>query len=259
MVSFRKFGVMRKLLIISIVLVLLLACTKKPDPVSEPKSEDKGFMLMFDNYVNSDKLIYDKYYLNENKDSFKVSAFKYYISNISLKSDDGHNYIEEESYHLIDNGKDSSKIISLKGVKAGSYIQVQFLIGVDSARNVSGAQTGALDPNNAMFWDWNTGYIMAKIEGYSPQASKYPNNLALHIAGFKHPNSVLRWVTLSLPTVKYAENQKVTVHIKTNLAEWFRTPNLIKFSDLSIVASEGKEAQKIADNYADMFSIDHID
>lgn len=250
---------MRKMQLFILSGLLLSACTKKPDPVSEQKSDDKGFVLMFDSYVNNDKLIYDKYYLNENKDSFKVSAFKYYISNISLKSDDGKSYSEEESYHLIDNGRDSSKTISLKGIKAGKYIQVRFLIGVDSARNVSGAQTGALDPNNAMFWDWNTGYIMAKIEGYSPQASKYPNNLALHIAGFKHPNSALRWVTLSLPTVTYAENQKVTIHVKADIAEWFRTPTLIKFADLSIVASEGKEAQKIADNYTDMFSIDHIE
>lgn len=237
-----------------------VACTKKPDPITEVKQEPStGFVLEFDNSVNNESLVYGKYYLNENGDSFKVSAFKYYISNISLKSDDGHNYTEEESYHLIDNSKDSSKIISLKGVKAGRYIQVRFLIGVDSARNVSGAQVGALDPVNAMFWDWNTGYVMAKVEGFSPQASIYPNNLAMHIGGYSQPYSALRWVTLTFPTVAYSKNSRRTIHIKADLAEWFKTPNLIKFADFSTVAKVGADAQKIADNYADMFSIDHID
>jgi hypothetical protein len=47
---------------------------------------------------------------------------------------------------------------------------IRFLLGVDSARNVSGIQTGALDPARGMFWTWNSGYVMAKIEGSSPSA-----------------------------------------------------------------------------------------
>lgn len=237
-----------------------VACTKKPDPVTEVKQEPStGFVLEFDNSVNNESLVYGKYYLNENGDSFKVSAFKYHISNISLTGSNGETYTEVESYHLINHGNDSSKSFELKNVAEGKYVKIKFMIGVDSARNVSGAQVGALDPVNAMFWDWNTGYIMAKVEGFSPQASIYPNNLAMHIGGYSQPYSALRWVTLTLPTVAYSKTSRRTIHIKADLAEWFKTPNLIKFADFSTVAKVGADAQKIADNYADMFSIDHID
>ena len=52
---------------------------------------------------------------------------------------------------------------------AGNYNSLSFLLGVDSMHNVSGAQTGALDPANDMFWTWNSGYVMAKMEGASPR------------------------------------------------------------------------------------------
>jgi hypothetical protein len=41
---------------------------------------------------------------------------------------------------------------SLKNITA-----IKFLLGVDSLKNVSGIQTGALDPAKGMFWTWNTG------------------------------------------------------------------------------------------------------
>jgi hypothetical protein len=61
---------------------------------------------------------------------------------------------------------------------------MEFMIGVDSARNNSGAQTGALDPTNGMFWSWSTGYIMAKFEGTSAQSPAAANALKFHIGGF---------------------------------------------------------------------------
>ena len=50
----------------------------------------------------------------------------------------------------------------------GDYTELQFLLGVDSLHNVSGAQTDDLDPAKDMFWTWNSGYVMAKMEGNSP-------------------------------------------------------------------------------------------
>ena len=43
-------------------------------------------------------------------------------------------------------------------------------LGVDSLRNVTGVQTGALDPAMDMYWTWNTGYVMAKLEAAAQQA-----------------------------------------------------------------------------------------
>jgi hypothetical protein len=104
-----------------------------------------------------------KTFVTPNNDSVSFTKFKYYISNVKLLRADGTTYNENESYHLIDEETAASKTISINNVPFGSYTGISFMIGVDSTRNVSGSQTGALDPALGMFWTWNSGYIMAKL------------------------------------------------------------------------------------------------
>ena len=66
------------------------------------------------------------------------------------------------------------------------------MIGVDSARNTSGAQLGALDPANSMFWSWNSGYIFVRMEGNSPQSTQPYNKLQFHIGGFKGATNCIK-------------------------------------------------------------------
>jgi hypothetical protein len=69
--------------------------------------------------------------------------------------------ISANKYFLVDFSDTTTTTLKLT-ILPYLYNRLSFVIGVDSARNVSGAQTGALDPANGMFWTWNTGYIMAK-------------------------------------------------------------------------------------------------
>ncbi|MEZ4911960.1 MAG: MbnP family protein [Saprospiraceae bacterium] len=118
------------------------------------------------------------------------TTFKYYVSNIKLKSEDGGEWwTQPESYFLIDATSDAASTISLKDVPAGHYTEIEILYGVDSLRNVSGAQTGVLAPDLGMFWSWNSGYIMVKAEGTSPSSST--GSFAFHLGGFKGPNATL--------------------------------------------------------------------
>ena len=68
---------------------------------------------------------------------------------------------QKNDYHLVNQAIDSSLSFTIS-LAANKYDSVGFLLGVDSAGNTSGAQTGALDPLNDMFWTWNTGYVMEK-------------------------------------------------------------------------------------------------
>lgn len=249
--------------IISILFLVLLfasACNKRIEPVPATNiGEKSSITLSFNNVVNGSPMVLkDVNYLNANGDTFTVTAYKYYISNIKFTGDDGTVYSEPESYHLIDEEKSSSKTFVVKNIPAGNYVKVSFLIGVDSEKNVSGAHDGALDLANGMFWDWNSGYIMAKFEGRSPQSdSKF---LTFHIGGYSGPNNVLRWVNLSLPTPAIATNGKNTsISIRSDAAEWFKNPSTIEFFKFSLLMSPGSGASGIADNYADMFTIDHIE
>ncbi len=140
---------------------------------------------------------------------------------------------------------------------SGEYTGLTFTVGVDSTRNVSGAQTGALDPTQGMFWSWNTGYIFMKLEGYSPQSEK--GGLTFHIGGFKAPNNTIRTISPSLNNSKVlvAAGKAPQVHLKVDVLEMFQTPQVVKFADLSTTMG-GPASVTIADNYRDMFRVDHV-
>jgi hypothetical protein len=239
------------------------ACRKKPDPVApvtnNPVNTGDGHLrVVFENMVGSQVLqLNTGVYKNEAGDTFSVDVYKYYISNIKLWKADSTFFAEPESYHLINEQLSASKAFTIHEVPAGDYKSITFLIGVDYDRNTTGAQTGALDPANAMFWDWNTGYIMAKIEGTSPGLT---GGISFHIGGFEGKNGVIRVVNLSFPTIATVNgNNTPAVHIKSDVLQWFKAPVTVSFDTMNIVATAGPMAAQIADNYTDMFTVDHVE
>ena len=169
-------------------------------------------------------------------------------------------YHVPESYFLINQAVDSSRVCKLSGIPPGTYDHISFMIGVDEKRNTSGAQTGVLDPVNAMFWDWSSGYIMAMMEGDSPQAVNTFGILGFHIAGYSGQYATQRMVTLKLPDpITVREGALPLIYINADLLEWFKTPNTIQFGQYGVIVDAGARAAMIADNYMDMFSVDHVE
>lgn len=258
-------------------LIILSACHKRPDPVVLPGTDTtyhththdttakvdtvRTLKIGFEAVVGDRPLVFgSEIYKNANGDSFTLSRYRYYISNVKLTAANNETYTEPESYHLIDHKADTSSFFVLKGVPDGSYNKITFLIGVDSLRNVSGAQNGALDPIHGMFWDWNTGYIMAMMEGKVLDGTALGKVLGLHIAGFNQSSSVLKQVTLTLPQpVVVNKEKKPTIYIKSDAAEWFKNPSIIDLKTTSLIMKTGFNAQIIAENYADMFTVDRIE
>lgn len=197
-------------------------------------------------------------YLNANNDTFSVTKLRYYISNVKLKRNDGTFYIEPESYHLVDLA-DSANLcnFTVNKVPIGNYIGIDFMIGVDSTRNCSGAQGGALDPSNDMFWDWNQGYIFFKFEGYSSSApASGIHNLAFHVGGFKAPYNNIKSVSLLFPsnTLLVDADHSSKIYLKADLLEAFSNPTLIDFS-VTTTATSPQLTRRIAGNYLDMFKV----
>lgn len=226
--------------------------------------DDKGIIntqgtvkVSFSNWVNGSPMeLYDATYTNPSGESYTINKFKYYITNVVL-SNGNHIVSENESCHLIDQAVTASQNFSF-AVDAKQYTHISFLLGVDSIHNVSGAQTGALDPLNDMFWTWNTGYVMAKMEGKSP-VSKLPNNrIEYHIGGFSGANNVLKQITLSMPPGKLLEvreGKTSEIKITADFNRWWQNPNHITIAALPICTTPGKQAKAIADNYAGMFTV----
>lgn len=196
----------------------------------------------------------DQYYVNEHGDTLFIDLFRFYITNLSISQED--NIAQDMNSHLVDAEYKEScsfKVI----VPEGSYGSVQFTIGVDSATNTNGANGGDLDPVKGMYWAWNSGYIMAKMEGRSTVCKTRHHVFQLHIGGYMSPYDAARIVNIRLPknaVVKKGTN--TTIHIKADAAAWFKDKlDLGKTNEIMI---PGKDACMIADKYAQMFSVTDV-
>lgn len=241
--------------------IFFTGCKKDETPDPDPVTPTTGTMRINMVPMFGDSLLElnTENYVTANGDTLMVSIFKFYVSNIVLTDDDGGTYVVPDGYYLINAANSASQTITLSNVPAAHYTNVTFLVGVDSARNVSGAQTGALDPANAMFWTWSSGYIMAKLEGTSPQSTASMHAVTYHIGGFSGPNSALRTVSVPLTTsanVSASVNPLVT--ITADAAQWFDSPNIIDISTNSGTMMPGALSVSIADNYSGMFTLTSV-
>ncbi len=176
----------------------------------------------------------------------------YHVRNFTLLKEDGSVYKVPESYFLIDHEKPSSAFITLPDIPAGDYTGVSFIIGVDSTRNTPGVQTGALDPVNAMFWSWNTGYIFVRMEGNSPVSPQPNNKLLFHIGGFRGADNCIRETSPSLNgnVLQAWAGKSPEVHYKADASKLFGAPDQVNFSVLEGTAIHGgPRAVQMADNY----------
>lgn len=241
--------------ILSLVVLLNSSCQKGVDPIKMGTLK-----ITFTNTVKGTPLVLNSsVYTNSFAETYTVSRFKYYISNVGLNSSYDF-YNENESYHLVDAANAASKSFSFQA-KANAYFSLALTIGVDSLRNVSGAQTGALDPTNDMFWTWSTGYIMAKFEGNSPFSSQVNNKVEYHIGGFSGPNNVLQKLTINIPAGKslnIREGKTSEIFISADLDKWWQNPNNLKIAVNPVCTTPGTLAKQISDNYAGMFTITDV-
>lgn len=214
--------------------------------------------LSFQHKVGNDALQFATTYTNAQLEPYTVTNFKYYISNISFTNEAGVETKVPESYFLVDEKAPASKSFTVS-VAANRFSKINFYVGVDSSRNVSGVQTGALDPANGMFWTWNSGYIMAKLEGTSPASTAPLQGLTYHIGGFKSDNNVVKKITLDLPTALNISKLKASeVLITADVNAWFTGVADVKIADDAFCMSPGELANKIAANYMRMFTVTDV-
>jgi hypothetical protein len=231
--------------------------------------------IEFDNRAGDDALVFGTEYTNAAGEKLKFSTFDYYVSNIVLVKADGSEYTvpQNDSYFLIKHDDPDSRTIKLSDVPAGDYTGLRFLIGVDSAKSVSpiDQRTGVLDPAGAasgMYWSWNAGYIFVKIEGTSPAAPLDPgtndNTFQYHtglFGGYDSPTlNNLKTVDMAVPdeAARVRQGEEAPhFHLYVDVLEMFANPTTISVAT-NPTSHAGPYSKTVADNYADMFSIDHV-
>lgn len=198
-------------------------------------------------------LLRDSLYNNFFGEQYSISKLKYYITDIAI---DKHKISGD--YYLVNAATEENNIeLSLE---VGKYTSLQFLLGVDSIHNCSGAQTGALDPMNDMFWTWNSGYVMFKLEGTSLASTADLNRIEHHIGGYKGTNNVATIIhpDLSNKTLEIKAGSITELVIEMNLDHYWHGNTDIKISELPVSMIPGELSKKIAANFNTIFSVKSI-
>jgi hypothetical protein len=254
--------------LLCICLIILCSCKKKNKTAeTEPikyndiiENTNGELTFKFKNQVDGVDLQLSNstqkiWYKNQNNDSFYVTRFNYYFTNIKLTADDGSVYAEPNSYHLIRQENDSSWTFKSKDIPNKNYVSISYMIGVDSATNKSGARTGDLSPDYAMHWGWLSGYIFMKFEGHA-SINDLDKTLIFHIGGYEGKFNGIRTNTLTFanPITINSSNNK-TITLGANVNEIFKNPETIDFSQLNFAMTPSIYTVKMANNYNDMFQV----
>lgn len=178
-------------------------------------------------------------------DNVHIEECKFYISNIEVASNDQIVWKEPKSFHLIDLSTLSSTIIALEIPEDHLFNTLSFILGIDSVTSTSGVFGGDLDPTNAMYWTWQSGYIFSKLEGTSPSSKARKNKFQFHLGGYKGPYAAQRDVQLQV-------DQTNEITIAVDLQVFFDTLDLEKTTQVMI---PGKQAAHLSTVAASMFKV----
>ncbi|MBD2701259.1 hypothetical protein IC229_11470 [Spirosoma sp. BT702] len=267
-------SVVRIFLLALVTSATFVSCKKTEEDVIDPDTKN-SVTVEFENRVGDQKLILGTTpYKNASGESFSLTALNYFVSNISLKNENGTVQKFPNQYFLVKQTDAKSKLITLKDVPSGNYTEMSFMIGVDSLKSVSPVteRTGVLDPtsygDDGMYWSWNSGYIFLKIEGTSVAVPKTVNanqNFAIHVGGYgggwngsaKTVNN-LRTITVPLTTkATVRANIAPEVHLFVDALKIFDGPNKLSLATTNSVHSPAV-ATPVAENYKTMFQVDHV-
>lgn len=257
--------------------LLVVSCSFPDEKDDTDPIETGTIQLQFDNIVGDQDLQLDSTrYLNAAGEDFTVSKLNYYISNIKLTRMDGGVFTvpQDSSYFLIREANAQSQKLTIRNVLTGDYTGIEFMVGVDSARSVMDpglpGRKGILDkdmgPTNeeAMYWDWNPGYIFLMLEGYSNLSTTSNGKFYYHIGGFGGRTSKtinnLKTIKLNFPGQKAIVTTSVVsnVLIQADILKIFNGPPTQFSIDKSSSLMFSDSSKIIADNYAGMFNVKEI-
>jgi hypothetical protein len=186
-------------------------------------------------------------YINAANDTFTIAEIRHYFTNVTLVKANG-DRVNLQNYHLMDANVANSRSITIDNVPPGNYVGMTILLGVDSMKNHSGLQEGALDPAWSMFWTWNTGYIFYRINGAVNNGKSY----SFDIGGDEHAP----YIELDLSSYK-VKSKVPSFELMLDANEMFQNPEVYSFEKDGYVIHSNTDpgVNKMAKNMKDMLKI----
>jgi hypothetical protein len=223
----------------------------------QKKEMSSSLIIQFRVYANAEPLQLNRKYKNPFGETFEISRFRFYAGKIKpIYTEPTYRKNNPSPYHLIDFSDSTSTRFEIP-VPAGDFNGVEFTLGIDSADQGSGAQTGALDPARGMFWTWNSGYQTFKIEGYSPASTQPAHVFAYHIGGYRTPyNTVwnLKLGTTNDEVYHVSSENKMIVEIPLELDYFFKGSIPLQIKKTPTCTTPGELARKISENFIGTFT-----
>ena len=227
------------------VVVVIVICALTCLSFQMKKNQKDVGVLLHLNFQKEPLVLTDKKYVTKTNDTVTITKMKFYLSNIVLELEDGTQYKESNSFHLVDAETLSSLEFNLKNVPDIKIKKIGFAVGIDSKNSISEKFDGDLDPALGMYWAWNTGYINMKLEGRSSSCTNVKKEFQFHIGGYLPKQNALQEIEL-----KIDENQ--IINIEVELSKWLDSLSLKETNSIMI---PGEKAIAMARIYKNIFEI----
>ena len=176
-------------------------------------------------------------------DSLQLNTMRFYLHKVELTFQGKQVWAPNNEHFLVDVMDDKRASVQLILPEHLKYDELSFVVGVDSALQVNGAHSGALDAMEGMYWTWQSGYIHWKLEAVAKIGGKR-ETITWHVGGYRQPFSTLRRV--SLPIVSVSTPMKIGFDVYSLLAA--NQTNV----DYTIM-SPSKQAMHLADQFQNAF------
>ena len=150
--------------------------------------------LNFQCNFQRDPLKLDSIYELNPGEFLSVKELKFYLSDFLFYNEQGEVLYHSDTLIFYNLEEGSGRLLlsaALEGVN-----KIEFLLGLDSVKNVSGTLEGPYDPLLGMYWAWNTGYINFKLKGTANWIPNPKNDFEFHIGGYRAPYGASQKCTL---------------------------------------------------------------
>jgi hypothetical protein len=216
-----------------------------------------NLILHFKATVHGQPLHLGENYLTPFGEKFTLDMFRFYAgkATASYRGKPATDLFSVLDYRLIDFADSPSTSISLH-LPAGDYDEILFQLGVDSADQAHGTQTGALDPMKGMFWTWNSGYTSFKIGGTSPESGQPSHAIAYHIGGYRSPDGTAAEIRSALPdhqSFQIPRTGTIQLNLLVELDNFFTGPFPVHIRSIPACTTPGTLAHQLFENFKGVF------
>jgi hypothetical protein len=260
----------KKIIAVMAITTVFASCSND-DTDSDLTNQYGNLEVEFDNVFGNANLILDSQSnVTSQGETMNISNVKYVISNIVLIKEDGSTFVypKAESYFIVSEADEVSRILELGNIPAGNYTAIRFGIGVDEAQYDLGeaGQGGlfVLAQNEGMASVWGEGYKHLLLEGTFTSSTVASPTAFIVNTGKSATAYNYTQVTLDFPD-KALVRSTITpdVHIFADAAKVIDGNNKINLSanitgGSGSMITSGENMSLVTANLSQMFTVDHV-